>query len=76
MFTFALKGNKEKQVNAAYSSTPLEIKGTFNIQGPQIVGDDEGCAPNWVYEMFKANPNLQSISLNLTHSGVVFYPIK
>ena len=71
----AMKGYKGKIVGSAYSNTKLEIKGRFHFQGPQTVGD-EGGAPEWIYELFKLNPDIEAIAINRENSGVVYTPIK
>lgn len=73
--TFALKGNKEKQVYATYSHTALELRGHFHFRGPQIVGG-EGGAPTWVYNLFKTHPDITAVAITGENSGVIYSPIK
>ena len=75
MIKFALKGNKSKQVHTAISSTGLDIKGCFHFTGRQIVGG-EGGAPDWVYELFESDKDIESISINRKSSGVIYAPVR
>lgn len=73
--SFTLKGYKGKTVRSAFSRIRLEIKGHFHIQGPQPVGE-EGGAPEWVYELFKLDPDIEEIAINKKDSGVIYQPMK
>ena len=67
MPTFAMRGNKSRQVHASHSITPLEIRGLFNMCGAQPVGVDGG-APQWVADALETNPRIEEIK----DSGVVY----
>lgn len=69
--TFAMRGNKSEVYHGAHSRTPLEIRGSFSMSGPQPVGDDGG-VPTAVAEIFRAMPHCQTISLGNEKGGVVY----
>ena len=64
-----------KVVRASFSRTTLEIKGCFHLQCPQVVGG-KGGAPEWVYKLFKAYPDINSIAISRKSSGVIYSPVK
>lgn len=71
--TFALKGNTGRRVHTSFSRTKLEIRGHFSMSGPQPVGGN-GC-PEWIADLFDANPNLTQIALGNEESGIVYQRI-
>lgn len=69
---FAMKGNKAARTfHGAHSSTPLEIKGHWHIQGPQPVADAGG-VPVWAADLFDSLPDLVQIALSTKTGGVVW----
>ena len=68
----AMRGFKGRTLPASRSSTPLEIRGHFHIQGSQIVGDEVGCAPSWIADIFDRDEKVESVSFNYKNHGVVF----
>lgn len=71
MITFAMRGNRQPQVHASYSTKQLEIKGLFHLSGPQIVGG-EGGAPQWVADVLEAHPEIETIAVNYNGRGACF----
>lgn len=69
---FAMRGSSRRAVPVAHSYKALEIRGHFNIQGPGLVGDEEGCVPEWIWDLFQANPDIESISINRADHGSVY----
>lgn len=70
-FSFALKGNKGRRVFGAHARGKLSIKGSFHIQGPQPVDDDNG-APVWVADFFDNNQDVDQIALSGENHSVVY----
>lgn len=60
-----------KRIHSAFSTTTLEIKGQFYMQGPQAIGTDGG-APQWIADYFVANPKIETIALSGKSKGVVY----
>jgi len=71
MTAFAVRGFRGRTVHASYSSTPLDVKGTWHLRGPQPVGGAGG-APEWVVDVFEANPLVQFIAVGTEMNGVVY----
>ena len=71
MITGALKGYKGRTCHSAHSYKPVEIRGHFNMQGPQVCGG-EGGVPDWVVAAFDANPKSQTIAANTEKHGTVW----
>lgn len=57
-------------LGAAYSRTALDIRGSFNIQGPQQVGPNG--VPQEVADLFERMPNAKHIAITSSEGGVVF----
>lgn len=68
---FAMKGNKARTFHGAHSSKPLEICGTWHMQGPQPVADAGG-VPGWAADLFDSLPDLTQIALSTKMGGVVW----
>lgn len=60
-----------RTIPTAHSAKQLEFTGVFTIQGPQIVGGDGG-VPEWVHDLFKDHPEIETIAFNFDHNGVVY----
>jgi hypothetical protein len=69
---FGMRGFKGRTIPSAHSATPLEIKGAWTMQGPQVVGG-EGGVPEWVFDLFQANPHLEQIALGYERGGVLYH---
>jgi hypothetical protein len=51
---------------------PLEIKGCFHLQGPQVTSAEEGTAPKWLEKVFEENPKVKIIAVSGDDFGEVF----
>jgi len=71
-FSFALKGNKGDKVHASISMIPLEIKGRFCFQGPQVANGAEGSAPIWVFEALKNDKDIEFIAIGKGKTGIIY----
>lgn len=67
---FTLKEFNGKRFHGSYSRTPLEIRGTFHLQGPQPIG--EGGVPEYIAEIFEKLPELENIALSYKTGGVIW----
>ena len=70
MITFATKQYEGKTVGFALSHTPLEIRGTWHIQGRQPIGGNG--APQWVLDVLEQNPGIQTIAVGDATGGAVY----
>ena len=70
MTAFVMKGYKGKTVGCAMSHTPLEVKGSWHLQGRMPVGGDG--APEWVYSILLNNPDIESVSIQTKTGGRVY----
>ena len=68
---FAMKGSKASTFHGAHSSKPLEIRGTWHMQGPQPISNSGG-VPLWVADLFDARPDLMQVALSTEQGGVVW----
>jgi hypothetical protein len=68
---FALKGNKSRTIYSQTSREPLEVKGVWQVSGPQVVGG-EGGVPEWVWDAFQSNPRITFITVEYEGGGVVY----
>lgn len=59
-----------KTFGAAYSRTPLDLRGSFHIQGPQQVGPNG--VPQEVADLFERMPTAKHIAITSSESGVIF----
>jgi len=67
---FATKRYDGRLIHGAHSINSLEIRGVFNIQGPQPIC--EGGAPEWVADLMDRYPEIQDIAISSEKGGVVW----
>uniref|UniRef100_A0A6M3XVJ6 Uncharacterized protein n=1 Tax=viral metagenome TaxID=1070528 RepID=A0A6M3XVJ6_9ZZZZ len=60
-----------RTIYSSCSCTPLEIKGTWVLQGPQPI-NDEGGAPTWIAKAFKKNSTIKQIAVCREKGGIVY----
>jgi len=70
MTTFVMKGYKGETVGFAISNTPVNMSGCFHIQGRQPIGEDG--APQWVFNLFENNPDIEQIGIRTKTGGYVY----
>ncbi len=75
MSEFYAKGYEGRIFHGAYSSWPLQIKGSFQFSAPQPVNDGGG-VPVWAAKMFDECPDLDQIALSGEKRSVVYSRIK
>ena len=68
---FAMKGSTARTFHGAHSAKPLDIRGKFQIQGPQPV-DEKGGVPGWAADLFDSMPQIKTIALSGDMGGVVW----